>query len=79
MVSCVLKMHRAVQLQRLQQLPLARLQVRPPPPPPSLLTTGLEEGLWAAPLVGEAQLHWDNLGSEAEAAGRRQGGTQKQH
>lgn len=72
MVSCVLKMHRAV------QLPLTRLQVRPPPPP-SLLTTGLEEGLWAALLVGEAQLHWDNLGSEAEAAGRRQGGTQKQH
>lgn len=42
MVSCVLKMHRASQLQRLKQLPLARLQMRLAL---YTLATGLEEGL----------------------------------
>lgn len=41
MVSCVLKMHRASQLQRLKQLPLARLQMRLAL---YALAAGLEEG-----------------------------------
>lgn len=55
MVSCVLKMHRASQLQRLKQLQLARVQMRLPL---YTLAAGLEEGLGSFSGSGYATSCW---------------------
>lgn len=55
MVSCVLKMHRASQLQRLKQLQLARLQMRLPL---YTLAAGLEEGFGSFCGAGCATSCW---------------------